>query len=58
VKKKSSDNGESCDSYAEVHVPAGWNVSQSGGVIGPNITRAQHLSGNQDKSTYEDDGQQ
>ena len=57
VKKKSSDNAESCDSdYAEVKVPTGWNVSKSGGVIGPAITKAQHLSGNQDASMY--DGQQ
>jgi hypothetical protein len=57
VKKKSSDNAESCDSdYAEVKVPTGWNVSKAGGVIGPAITKAQHLSGNQDASMY--DGQQ
>jgi hypothetical protein len=58
VKKKSSDNGESCDSYAEVRVPTGWNVSTSGGVVGPAITKSQHLSGNQDKSTYDGNGQQ
>lgn len=57
VKKKSSDNAESCDSdYAEVKVPTGWNVSKAGGMIGPAITKAQHLSGNQDASMY--DGQQ
>lgn len=57
VKKKSSDNAESCDSdYAEVKVPTGWNVSKAGGVIGPAITKDQHLSGNQDASMY--DGQQ
>ena len=54
VKKKSSDNGE-CE-YGEVKVPSGWNVSKAGGVIGPAITKAQHLSGNQDASMY--DGQQ
>jgi hypothetical protein len=49
-KKDASDNSE-CDSdYAEVKVPTGWNVSTSGGVIGPATTRAQHLSGNQDRS--------
>lgn len=58
VKKKSSDNAESCDSdYAEVKVPTGWNVSKSGGVIGPDITRAQHLSGNQDPSMYNNEQQ-
>lgn len=56
VKKKSSDNGESCDSkYSEVRVPTGWNVTKSGGLIGPSITRSQHLSGNQDASTYGDE---
>ena len=59
VKKKSSDNAESCDSdYAEVKVPTGWNVSKAGGVIGPAITKAQHLSGNQDASMYGGDEQQ
>jgi hypothetical protein len=59
VKKKSSDNAESCDSdYAEVKVPTGWNVSKAGGVIGPAITRAQHLSGNQDASMYGNEQQQ
>ena len=58
VKKKSSDNAESCDSdYAEVKVPTGWNVSKAGGVIGPAITKAQHLSGNQDASMYGGDEQ-
>jgi hypothetical protein len=58
VKKKSSDNAESCDSdYSEVKVPTGWNVSKSGGVIGPAITRAQHLSGNQDPSMYNNEQQ-
>lgn len=49
VKVESSDSSE-CDksSYSEVKVPTGWNVSKSGGVIGPAITRSQHLSGNQD----------
>jgi hypothetical protein len=48
--KKTSDSAE-CDksSYSEIKVPTGWNVSESGGVIGPAITRAQHLSGNQDR---------
>lgn len=58
VKKKSSDNAESCDSdYSEVKVPTGWNVSKAGGVIGPAITRAQHLSGNQDPSMYNNEQQ-
>lgn len=49
VKVESSDSSE-CgkEDYAEVKVPTGWNVSKSGGVIGPAITRSQHLSGNQD----------
>ena len=49
--KKTSDSAE-CDksSYSEIKVPTGWNVSTSGGVIGPATTRAQHLSGNQDRS--------
>ena len=51
VKKESADSSE-CDKteYSEIRVPTGWNVSQSGGVIGPTITRAQHLTGNQDRS--------
>ena len=57
-EKDSSDNAESCDSdYSEVKVPTGWNVSKSGGVIGPAITRAQHLSGNQDQSMYNNEQQ-
>jgi hypothetical protein len=55
-EKDSSDNGECDTKYAEVKVPTGWNVSKAGGVIGPAITKAQHLSGNQDASMY--DGQQ
>lgn len=55
VKKKSADSSE-CDSkYSEVRVPTGWNVTKSGGLIGPTITKSQHLSGNQDASMY--DGQ-
>jgi len=58
-EKDASDNAESCDTdYAEVKVPTGWNVSTSGGVVGPAITKSQHLSGNQDKSTYDGNGQQ
>ena len=58
VKKKSSDNSECGDTdYAEVKVPTGWNVSKAGGVIGPAITRAQHLSGNQDQSMYNNEQQ-
>jgi len=52
-EKDSSDNGECDTKYAEVKVPTGWNVSKAGGVIGPAITKAQHLSGNQDKSGLE-----
>ncbi len=50
VKSDSSDSSE-CDKseYSEILVPTGWNVSQSGGVVGPAITRTQHLSGNQDR---------
>jgi hypothetical protein len=55
-EKNSSDNSECDTKYAEVKVPTGWNVSKAGGVIGPAITKAQHLSGNQDASVY--DGQQ
>ena len=52
VKKKTSDSSE-CGKgdYAEVKVPTGWNVSKSGGVVGPHITKSQHLSGNQDASS-------
>jgi hypothetical protein len=50
VKKKTSDSSE-CGDYAEVKVPTGWNVSKSGGVVGPHITKSQHLSGNQDASS-------
>jgi hypothetical protein len=51
-EKDASDNAESCDTpkYGEVKVPDGWNVTQSGGTLGPKITQAQHLSGNQDKT--------
>jgi hypothetical protein len=54
--KKTSDSAE-CDksSYSEIKVPTGWNVSESGGVIGPAITRAQHLSGNQDMQAQTDE---
>jgi hypothetical protein len=56
VKVKSSDSSECGDSrYAEVKVPDGWNVTQSGGVLGPKITKSQHLSGNQDSSTLNDE---
>ena len=44
VKADSSE----CGDYAEIRIPTGWNVSQSGGVVGPTITKSQHLSGNQD----------
>jgi hypothetical protein len=56
VKSDSSDSAE-CDKseYSEIRVPTGWNVTQSGGVIGPAITRAQHLSGNQDRQTQTDE---
>lgn len=56
VKKKTADSAE-CDKseYSEICVPTGWNVSQSGGVIGPAITRAQHLSGNQDRQAQADE---
>lgn len=33
----------------KIKVPDGWHVSNAG-VIGPEITKQQHLSGNQDKS--------
>lgn len=33
----------------KIKVPEGWNVSNAG-VIGPEITKHQHLSGNQDRS--------
>ena len=57
-EKDSSDNSECGDTdYAEVKVPTGWNVSKAGGVIGPAITRAQHLSGNQDQSMYNNEQQ-
>ena len=49
VKKKTSDSSE-CGDYAEIKVPSGWNVSKGGGVVGPAITKSQHLSGNQDAS--------
>lgn len=51
VKKKTSDSSE-CGKgdYAEIRVPTGWNVSKGGGVVGPAITKSQHLSGNQDAS--------
>lgn len=51
VKVESSDSSE-CGKgdYAEIRVPTGWNVSKGGGVVGPAITKSQHLSGNQDAS--------
>ena len=54
VKVENSDSSE-CDktSYSEIHVPSGWSVTESGGVVGPNITKSQHLSGNQDKNSVE-----
>jgi hypothetical protein len=54
VKIESSDSGE-CDktSYSEIRVPSGWSVTKSGGVVGPHITKSQHLSGNQDKNSVE-----
>lgn len=54
---KVSDSAEPCDTtkYSEVKVPSGWNVTQGGGLVGPHITKGQHLIGNQDASTY--DGQ-
>lgn len=56
VKKKTADSSE-CDKseYSEIRVPTGWNVTQSGGIVGPAITRAQHLSGNQDRQTQTDE---
>jgi hypothetical protein len=54
VKKESADSAECGSDYAEIRVPTGWNVSQSGGVVGPAITRAQHLSGNQDRQAQDD----
>jgi hypothetical protein len=53
VKAESSDSGECGTNYAEIRVPSGWNVTESGGVVGPKITKFQHLSGNQDKSSAE-----
>jgi hypothetical protein len=53
VKADSSDSGECGTNYAEIRVPSGWNVTESGGVVGPKITKFQHLSGNQDKSSAE-----
>ena len=54
--KKTADSAE-CDKseYSEIKVPTGWNVTSSGGVIGPAITRAQHLSGNQDMQSQTDE---
>ena len=56
VKKGTADSAE-CDKseYSEIRVPTGWNVTQSGGIVGPAITRAQHLSGNQDRQTQTDE---
>lgn len=50
VKKKTSDSGEKCDDYAEVMIPTGWSVSETGGRIGPEITAKSHFGGNQDAS--------
>jgi len=54
--KKTSDSAE-CDKseYSEIRVPTGWNVTASGGIVGPAITRAQHLSGNQDRQAQDDE---
>jgi hypothetical protein len=56
VKKGTADSAE-CDKseYSEIRVPTGWNVTQSGGIVGPAITRAQHLSGNQDRQAQTDE---
>jgi hypothetical protein len=56
VKSDSSDSAE-CDKseYSEIRVPTGWNVTASGGVVGPAITRAQHRSGNQDRQAQDDE---
>lgn len=56
VKKKTADSAE-CDKseYSEIRVPTGWNVTQSGGIVGPAITRSQHLSGNQDRQDQTDE---
>jgi hypothetical protein len=56
VKSDSSDSAE-CDKseYSEIRVPTGWNVTASGGVVGPAITRAQHRSGNQDRQSQDDE---
>jgi len=53
VKKKSTDSSECGIDYSEIKVPSGWSVTESGGVVGPNIVKYQHLSGNQDKSDFE-----
>ena len=51
VKKKTSDSGE-CGKgdYAEVMVPSGWKVSETGGRVGPEITAKSHFGGDQDAS--------
>lgn len=51
VKKKTSDSSE-CGKgdYAEVMVPSGWTVSETGGRVGPEITAKSHFGGNQDAS--------
>ena len=56
VKSDSSDSAE-CDKseYSEIRVPTGWNVTASGGVVGPAITRVQHRSGNQDRQSQDDE---
>lgn len=49
VKKKTSDSSE-CGDYAEVMVPSGWKVSETGGRVGPEIKAKSHFGGNQDAS--------
>lgn len=52
VKKKTSDSSE-CgkeSDYAEVMVPSGWTVSETGGRVGPEITAKSHFGGDQDAS--------
>lgn len=51
VKKKTSDSSE-CGKgdYAEVMVPSGWKVSETGGRVGPEITAKSHFGGDQDAS--------
>jgi len=52
VKKKTSDSSE-CgkeSDYAEVMVPSGWTVSETGGRVGPEITAKSRFGGDQDAS--------